>query len=98
MVSKGAKNLVLLSRHGAKSPEQLQFLDRLRQSFCRIKVCECDIANHNQLEAAMKECQDEMPPIRGCIQGSMVLEVRHSTRTTAKLTVADEFRIPCLPT
>jgi hypothetical protein len=35
----------------------------------------CDVINAETLRLALNECLTHMPPIKGCIQGSMVLKV-----------------------
>ncbi len=35
----------------------------------------CDVANLKQLETTLKQCAEEMPPVRGLIQSAMVIKV-----------------------
>lgn len=42
---------------------------------CKVNGIGCDISNALDLAIALKVCARDMPPIRGVIQGAMVLEV-----------------------
>ncbi|KAG8157399.1 hypothetical protein KVR01_012783 [Diaporthe batatas] len=73
LVSQGARNLCFLSRSGAASPEAKSLVERLKSGAVRTKVIRCNVADEAELEAAMKECARDMPPIKGVIQAAMVL-------------------------
>ncbi|KAI0378120.1 putative polyketide synthase [Hypomontagnella monticulosa] len=73
MVSKGARNLVLLSRSGAKSDKSIAFVDELRNSGANIYCPQCNIADPNSLQAVLDHCRTNMPSIKGCIQAAMDL-------------------------
>jgi NAD(P)-dependent dehydrogenase (short-subunit alcohol dehydrogenase family) len=75
MHSQGAKNFIFLSRSGAASKEARALVEDLEKGSCRVKICICVVGEESQLRAAIAECRVSMPPIKGCIQGSMVLEV-----------------------
>ncbi|KAF8241412.1 hypothetical protein K440DRAFT_656775 [Wilcoxina mikolae CBS 423.85] len=62
MASRGAKNLILLSRSGEQS-------DAAKTLVAELEVCEVKVG----LASVLQDCMKEMPPIKGCIQGSMVL-------------------------
>ena len=47
----------------------------LQQAGVRLKAYACDVSNFEQLDQTLKLCAQEMPPIRGVIQSSMVLRV-----------------------
>ncbi|KAG9238586.1 hypothetical protein BJ875DRAFT_415989 [Amylocarpus encephaloides] len=74
MTSRGAKNLILLSRSGPKpgAPQDL-VEDLTRQGIC-VKCPKCDICSAEQLSMVLKTYENVLPPIKGCIQGSMVLQ------------------------
>ncbi|KAI8628763.1 polyketide synthase [Xylariaceae sp. FL1651] len=74
MVSRGAKNLILLSRSGPVKAAAKAFLEELKPLCQRVAAPPCDVADKEALEKCIKECLQYMPLIKGCIQGSMVLK------------------------
>lgn len=74
MSQRGAKNLILLSRSGPKSQAAKDLLKELAARGARAAAPKCDISSSESLSRALRECS-EMPQIRGCIQGTMVLQV-----------------------
>jgi acyl transferase domain-containing protein/NADPH:quinone reductase-like Zn-dependent oxidoreductase len=79
MISHGARNLAFLSRSGASKPEAKKALERFIKQGVKVAVYPCDIANLAEVQSAIKSAANEMPPIKGLIQGAMVLEVCSST-------------------
>ena len=77
MVSRGAKHLLLLSRSGTSRSEARDFVQTLKDEGVQIEAPACDITDAVSLEKALKLAQENMPSIKGCIQGSMVLKVYH---------------------
>lgn len=78
MVSRGARNLILLSRSGADSnKDSAQFVRELKGQGAVVAAPPCDITNREMLKETIRAClQDgQMPPIKGCFQGAMVLKV-----------------------
>lgn len=75
MVSKGARNLILLSRAGPVSESARALVDELEASGVRVVARACDIANEANLAAVLADCATDMPPVRGCLQGTMALRV-----------------------
>ena len=75
MASKGAKFLILLSRSGATNSPALELLSELRAQGVTVEAPPCDISNLEALSTAIDNCKPTMPPIRGCVQGSMAIEV-----------------------
>ena len=77
MVSRGAKNLVLLSRSAADSPKTASFVEELVEAGCnRVLPVNCDVASEDDLARAMDTCAREgLPPIRGVIHAAFVLHV-----------------------
>lgn len=80
---KGAKNLFLLSRLGTKSEAAAKIMNELRETGVRIAAPECDICDNAALRSVLEQCQDNMPPIGGCIQSSMVLRVCYELASAA---------------
>ena len=74
MVHRGAANLVLLSRSGGLGNKAAQqFLTELRARGIRVEAPPCNVADPVAVKELLDKCDIDMPPIKGCIQGSMVL-------------------------
>ncbi|KAK1147595.1 Type I Iterative Polyketide synthase (PKS) [Aspergillus melleus] len=73
MASMGAKNLLLLSRSGPKSNSARQLIDHLTSLGVCVRAPKCDVADINAMKAALSDSAD-LPPIRGCLQATMVLQ------------------------
>ncbi|TGO19730.1 hypothetical protein BPAE_0335g00010 [Botrytis paeoniae] len=71
---RGARNLILLSRSGAKSQEAIELVQELASQGVRVETPRCDVADTDSLAAIISHYTETMPPIRGCIQGSMLLK------------------------
>jgi NAD(P)-dependent dehydrogenase (short-subunit alcohol dehydrogenase family) len=78
MVSRSARYLILLSRSKARSDEVVALLQELREQGVTVATPPCDVGDRQSLQKALKECE-RMPPIRGCVQASMVLKVNNPT-------------------
>jgi short-subunit dehydrogenase len=76
MASMGAKHLILLSRSGVKSDAAQKLIQDLTKQGVQVKAPKCDVTSINSLSIALKECKD-LPPIKGCLQGIMVLQVKY---------------------
>ncbi|KAF9893069.1 hypothetical protein FE257_012480 [Aspergillus nanangensis] len=74
LVSRGARNLLVLSRSGERKTEVRTALDKLRSEGINILAPECDVSDEDSVQTAVKESSRLMPPIRGCIQAAMVLD------------------------
>lgn len=74
MVQRGARNLILLSRSGPKSDAAKQLMEELRGLGVCIRAPKCDVSSVASLSDALSHCSD-MPPIKGCLQATMVLQV-----------------------
>ena len=73
MARRGAKNLVLLGRSGAKTTVAEELIDELRSQGVTVMAPPCDIVNVSEVREVIDTISKTMPPIKGCIQGSMVL-------------------------
>lgn len=75
MVEHGARNIILLSRSAGKQNFGA-FTEQLRETGCRVVAISCDIANKEELASVLETCSrdENMPPVRGVIQGAMVLQ------------------------
>jgi short-subunit dehydrogenase len=57
-----------------KSPHAQETLRELEEQGVTVSVFACDISDKNRLAAVLKDCEEKLPPIKGCIQASMVLK------------------------
>jgi short-subunit dehydrogenase len=75
MVARGAKNIVLLSPSGAKNDNTKKLIVELEEKGCKVKVYACDICDESRLKEVLDDCKKTMPPVKGCIQAAMFLQV-----------------------
>ncbi|KAL5095526.1 hypothetical protein Trisim1_000297 [Trichoderma cf. simile WF8] len=81
LAAHGAKNLILLSRSAGnldlpenKDTNGALFVQELRESGCRVKPVSCDVSLASELVKALRACADDgLPPVRGVVQGAMLL-------------------------
>jgi NAD(P)-dependent dehydrogenase (short-subunit alcohol dehydrogenase family) len=77
MAERGAKNVLSLSRSGAKGQQNQAFISELAAKGVRVVAKKCDVTSQDEVASAMREVKrDGLPPIRGIIQSAMVLKVR----------------------
>ncbi|GLA95297.1 type I Iterative Polyketide synthase (PKS) [Aspergillus tubingensis] len=74
MISNGVRYLVLLSRQGTESPGADSFLNECATMSVTTFAPKCDISDEVAVSEVIQEVQRRMPPIKGCIQASMVLK------------------------
>lgn len=75
MADKGAKYLILLSRSGPASLKAKEVIAELEEQGVQIFAPQCDVTSKASLEAVLEVCGKTMPPIRGCINAVMHLQV-----------------------
>lgn len=75
MLSKGAKTLLLVSRHATTHPNALKLQAQGEVAGCSVHIRDCDVADENSLVKLLAECSRTLPPIRGVVNGAMVLDV-----------------------
>ncbi|RBQ79289.1 hypothetical protein FVER14953_09959 [Fusarium verticillioides] len=74
MASRGARNLILLSQSGTTRPAAQELMEELTDAGVTAAAPQCDVSDRAVLERVLSDCAKAMPPIKGCIQGSMVLK------------------------
>lgn len=75
MASRGAKHLIFLSRSGRITDPVKEMIASLQGRGCQSHIFTCDVADAERLKHVIEQCSASLPPIKGCIQGSMVLRV-----------------------
>lgn len=79
MASRGAKHIVFLSRTGNVNEPVQKMIDDLKSKGCEAHIFACDVSNSERVKAVVEEVTRTLPPIKGCVQGSMVLRVSLSS-------------------
>ncbi|TGO44377.1 hypothetical protein BCON_0532g00010 [Botryotinia convoluta] len=74
MADKGARYLILLSRSGPATDAATSLLIKLRDMGVSVEAPKCVITSSDQLRKAISQCSKSSPPIKGCIQATMVLK------------------------
>jgi NADPH:quinone reductase-like Zn-dependent oxidoreductase/NADP-dependent 3-hydroxy acid dehydrogenase YdfG len=69
----GAKNIAFVSRSGDTSAEAKAVVDKLSERGAQVKTYRGDVADEKSFLVAMKQCSQDLPPIKGVIQMAMVL-------------------------
>ncbi|KAI0436484.1 putative polyketide synthase [Xylaria telfairii] len=73
MADRGARHLLLLGRSGPKSDSARELVQELHDRGVQVHHPLCDVADTEALAAVLADVATTMPPIKGCIQGAMVL-------------------------
>ncbi|KAJ5102991.1 Acyl transferase/acyl hydrolase/lysophospholipase [Penicillium argentinense] len=74
MAKRGAKSLIFLSRTGRCNGPVNEMVADLKAMGCSAHIFACNILDRTRLRAVVGACYSRLPPIKGCIQGSMVLQ------------------------
>lgn len=76
LATKGAKNLVLVSRSGSSSssPESALAVARLMEAGVRVEALACDISDHAATANLINSIAANMPPLRGIFHAAMVID------------------------
>jgi KR domain/Zinc-binding dehydrogenase len=74
MAEHGARHMAFISRSGDSRPEAKDLLEKLSAIGVDAKSYAGDVADKSQLENILTQITANMPPIRGVIQGAMVLD------------------------
>ncbi len=74
MVERGAKHLLLLSRSGVAAAPA--FVESLRERGAQVEAPPCNVGELSSLRSVLETVNATMPPIKGCIQAAVVVDVR----------------------
>lgn len=75
MADRGAKNLIVPSTSGTSSQAAVNVVSELARRGVRVITKICNAASDTDLAALLQDCALSMPPIKGCINAAMVLQV-----------------------
>ena len=92
MAIRGAKNLILLSRSGATRDSAKELVEDLEAANVKVATPPCDVSDLESLTQVIHDCLTSMPPIKGCIQGSMVLKVSNVPTTPKEVAANNDHR------
>ncbi|KAH8680684.1 type I polyketide synthase [Xylariales sp. PMI_506] len=75
MIEKGARNILIVSRHATSHPDVESLSLKGAKSRCSIHFHNCDIADEASLVGLLGEWERAgLPPIQGLVNGAMVLD------------------------
>lgn len=75
MVTKGARNIVLVSRTGSVTGKVKELVDELGTLGANIVVRSCNVVNRAEVDELIESGLKDLPPVRGVVHGAMVLRV-----------------------
>lgn len=75
MAARGARNFILLSRSGPVTKASQKLLEDLRKAGVTVEAPCCDVSSAQSLSSVLSGLEAKMPPIKGCLQCTMVLKV-----------------------
>ena len=73
LASKGARNLVLISRSGPSSEEARDAIGRLEKQGVNIHAVSCDITDKKTISALLAKIAKTLPPLRGIVHAATVI-------------------------
>ncbi|MBL8396559.1 MAG: type I polyketide synthase [Candidatus Accumulibacter sp.] len=74
LVSKGARQLVLLSRRGPTTDEAQQALSRFAAQGVTVLAAACDVSNRRELSQLLDRVAASMPPLKGVVHAAAVID------------------------
>lgn len=77
MMRKGVKNLILPSRSGPNSRAAIDLVEELTRNGVNVEAPVCDVSLIESVSDMIDSCAKTMPPIKGCMNAAMVLQVSH---------------------
>ena len=76
MVERGARSLLLLLPAGPEQSSLQEIIDNFTSRGVKITTRPCDEFNAVSLEQVIADCSTTLPPIKGCVQCTVVKKVR----------------------
>lgn len=99
MVTRGAKYLLVPSRSGAASAAASEVVRELADQNVVVSTPKCDMSSKDSLSHMLEESATTLPPIRGCIVATMVLNVSYEINRNphqSKSRPQSTTDVPCL--
>lgn len=75
LASRGAGHIVTLSRRTLDKDAQEELENKIMELGCQLHIIKCDITEPASVAEAKDFCLKNLPPVKGLIQGGMVLRV-----------------------
>ena len=76
MSSKGARNIILVSRKASPVNDKVQALiEELAANGTLVTIRACDVSSKQSVETLIRDDMKDLPPVRGVVHGAMVLRV-----------------------
>ena len=97
MADRGAKNLIVPSNSGPSSQAAQDVVSQLTKRGVRIITTKCNAASVTELTALLRDCAASMPPVRGCINAAMTLQVYISSLFLHSVGVIALIKFPYFP-
>lgn len=76
LASRGAGHVVTLSRRTIDDATKQKYMAEVQQHGCELHILQCDIADEQSMKCAASYCS-RLPPVRGVVNGTLVLRVSH---------------------
>lgn len=73
LVASGARHIAFVSRSGCDRPEAKATMEELSALGAKVRAFRGDVADQGSFLAAMDQCAQQLPPIKGVVQMAMVL-------------------------
>ncbi|KAL7929302.1 putative polyketide synthase [Trichoderma chlorosporum] len=74
MISKGAQNIVAVSRNAEGSPNAASLIQNAEEGGCNLQLRNCDVSSEEGFITFLQEISASLPPIRGVVHAAAVLE------------------------
>jgi acyl transferase domain-containing protein/NADPH:quinone reductase-like Zn-dependent oxidoreductase/acyl carrier protein/phospholipid N-methyltransferase len=84
MAERGARHLILASRHGVPARAMEPHIRSLRERGVRIWTVAADVGRRSDVARILKQARAELPPLRGVIHSAMVLNDASTASMTAR--------------
>ena len=75
MVSRNARHLILMGSSNPIREAGTVLVEELQAQGVNVATPSCNVSDRAALERTWNHCLETMPPIKGCVQGAMVLKV-----------------------
>ena len=82
MVKRGARHLTYLSRSGCSNDDTSTFITELQDSGVTALVVQGDVSSFEDVQRAVRSSER---PVKGAVQGALVLKVKHPIESLGRL-------------